>query len=211
MKGWNEDMITYYKYRKAELIDKGENVDVRYNNDEKELDDVFDDDTSMAKCIEEDDRVGLDGSVPNDLLETRIKSKMLNNIGDNIFGNWDWYSNMQHCDKGCRIMLGWNSEHVSINLVHCAKQSMFCEIHTVNGNKKVFCTFMYATNGAKERRDLWKDLQIYKRIVGNQAWIMIGDMNVTLVPNKHSVGSSCMTSDMNEFKECVNSIEMEDV
>ncbi|GJY54256.1 RNA-directed DNA polymerase, eukaryota, reverse transcriptase zinc-binding domain protein [Tanacetum coccineum] len=185
----------------------GENADVGYNNDEKELDD----DTGIwnirglstsNKQKEVKNFITDEALSICEVLETRIKSKMLNNIGDNIFGNWDWYSNMQHCDKGCRIMLGWNSEHVSINLVHCAKQSMFCEIHTVNGNKKVFCTFMYATNGAKERRDLWKDLQIYKRIVGNQAWIMIGDMNVTLVPNKHSVGSSCMTSDMNEFKEC---------
>ncbi|GKC24529.1 RNA-directed DNA polymerase, eukaryota, reverse transcriptase zinc-binding domain protein [Tanacetum coccineum] len=74
--------------------------------------------------------------------------------------------------------------------------------------KKILCTFVYAANGAKERRELWKDLQIYKRIVSNQAWIMIGDMNVTLNPNEHSAGSSCMTSDMNEF---VNNIEMEDV
>nr|GEU46050.1 RNA-directed DNA polymerase, eukaryota, reverse transcriptase zinc-binding domain protein [Tanacetum cinerariifolium] len=40
---------------------------------------------------------------------------------------------------------------------------------------------------------------------------MMRDMNVILVSNEHSAGSSCMTSDMNEFKECVNSIEMEDV
>nr|GEX50584.1 hypothetical protein [Tanacetum cinerariifolium] len=79
------------KKRKAKLINKGENVDVGNNNGAKELDDVFDDDTGMAKCIEKD------------------------------------------------------------------------------------------------------------------------DMNVTLVPNEHSDGSSCMTSGMNEFKECVNSIEMEDV
>ncbi|GJT13483.1 RNA-directed DNA polymerase, eukaryota, reverse transcriptase zinc-binding domain protein [Tanacetum coccineum] len=50
-----------------------------------------------------------------------------------------------------------------------------------------------------------------KRFVSNQAWFMMGDMNVILNPNEHSVGSSYMTSDMNDFKDCVNSIEMEDV
>ncbi|GKC53262.1 RNA-directed DNA polymerase, eukaryota, reverse transcriptase zinc-binding domain protein, partial [Tanacetum coccineum] len=63
----------------------------------------------------------------------------------------------------------------------------------------------------KERRELWNDLQIHKRIVSNQAWIIMGDMNVTLNPNEHSARSSRMTSDMNEFKECVKNIEMEDV
>ncbi|GJX67235.1 RNA-directed DNA polymerase, eukaryota, reverse transcriptase zinc-binding domain protein [Tanacetum coccineum] len=117
----------------------------------------------------------------------------------------------QHCDKGCRIMLGWNSDHVSVNLVNCAKQSMFCELQMVSGNKKVYCTFVYAANGARERKDLWKDLQIQKSIVGNQAWFMMGDMNVILSPNEHSAGCSYMTCEMNDFKDCINNIKMEDV
>ncbi|GJZ90399.1 retrovirus-related pol polyprotein from transposon TNT 1-94, partial [Tanacetum coccineum] len=39
----------------------------------------------------------------------------------------------------------------------------------------------------------------------------MGDMNFTLNPNEHSARSSRMTSDMNEFKECVNNIEIKDV
>nr|GEU33184.1 RNA-directed DNA polymerase, eukaryota, reverse transcriptase zinc-binding domain protein [Tanacetum cinerariifolium] len=62
-----------------------------------------------------------------------------------------------------------------------------------------------------KRRRMWNDLQIQKKIVGDRAWIMMGDMNVTLAPNEHSVGGSSMTSDMNDFKESVNSIEMEDI
>ncbi|GKE21748.1 RNA-directed DNA polymerase, eukaryota, reverse transcriptase zinc-binding domain protein [Tanacetum coccineum] len=63
---------------------------------------------------------------------------------------------------------------------------MLCEIMTVLGNKTVFCTIMYAANGGKERKLLWKDLHIYRRIVGNEPWVMMGDMNVTLNPNEHS-------------------------
>ncbi|GJW99861.1 hypothetical protein Tco_0183775 [Tanacetum coccineum] len=70
---------------------------------------------------------------------------------------------------------------------------------------------MVGLDGSKERRDLWKDLQIHKRIVGNNAWIMTRDMNVTLKSGEHSAGKSSMTSDMNEFKDCINNIEMEDV
>ncbi|GJU22791.1 RNA-directed DNA polymerase, eukaryota, reverse transcriptase zinc-binding domain protein [Tanacetum coccineum] len=226
MKVWNDDMNTNYIRRKAALIDKGENAVGGNNAGVKELDDVFDDDTSIAKCMEEDGSWNIRGLstsnkqkevrnfianedlrnfIANEdlsicaVLETHIKSKRLNKIRESIFGQWDWYSNMQHYDKGCRIMLGWNSKHVSINVVNCAKQSMFCKIQTVNENKKILCTFVYATNGAKERRELWKDLQIHKRIVSNQACIIMGDMNVTLNPNEHSAGSSRITS-VHEFQ-----------
>nr|GEU89064.1 hypothetical protein [Tanacetum cinerariifolium] len=50
-----------------------------------------------------------------------------------------------------------------------------------------------------------------KKIVGNNAWLMMGDMNVTLSLNEHSAGSSCMSSDMNDFKDCINYIEMKDI
>ncbi|GKD02360.1 RNA-directed DNA polymerase, eukaryota, reverse transcriptase zinc-binding domain protein [Tanacetum coccineum] len=50
-----------------------------------------------------------------------------------------------------------------------------------------------------------------KRIVRDRAWIMMGDMNVTMVPNEHFTGGSGMTSDMKEFKECINGIEVEDI
>ena len=40
---------------------------------------------------------------------------------------------------------------------------------------------------------------------------MMGDMNVTLFLNEHSTGSSTLSSDMSEFRDCVNMIEMEDL
>ncbi|GJY20239.1 hypothetical protein Tco_0392805 [Tanacetum coccineum] len=40
---------------------------------------------------------------------------------------------------------------------------------------------------------------------------MLGDINVTLAPNEHSSGSSFMIGDMNEFRDCINNIEIEDV
>nr|GEV87901.1 RNA-directed DNA polymerase, eukaryota, reverse transcriptase zinc-binding domain protein [Tanacetum cinerariifolium] len=40
---------------------------------------------------------------------------------------------------------------------------------------------------------------------------MLGDMNVTLASNEHSSGGSFMTRDMNEFRNCINNIDMDDV
>ncbi|GJZ68996.1 RNA-directed DNA polymerase, eukaryota, reverse transcriptase zinc-binding domain protein [Tanacetum coccineum] len=92
-----------------------------------------------------------------------------------------------------------------------AKQSILCEIRTVMGNKRNFCSIVYAANGGMERRIMWKDFMIYKRIMVNDAWFLMGDMNVILFPNEHSAGCSHMTSDMSDFRDCVNNIEVEDI
>ncbi|GJY53556.1 RNA-directed DNA polymerase, eukaryota, reverse transcriptase zinc-binding domain protein [Tanacetum coccineum] len=108
MKGWNIDMIAYYKQRKAQLVDRGKDDNSGNEYNSKEVDDVYTDDTDMAECMEKDD-------------------------------------------------------------------------------------------------------EALNRTVGDKAWIMMGDMNLTLSPNEHSVGGCSITSDMNEFKECVNSIKMDDI
>ncbi|GKD40666.1 RNA-directed DNA polymerase, eukaryota, reverse transcriptase zinc-binding domain protein [Tanacetum coccineum] len=103
------------------------------------------------------------------IVETHIKAKRIQKIGDLIYGR------------------------------------------TVMCNKRNFCSIVYAANGGMERRILWKDFMIYKRIMVNDAWFLMGDMNVTLFPNEHSAGCSHMTSDMSDFKDCVNNIEVEDI
>ncbi|GJX66756.1 RNA-directed DNA polymerase, eukaryota, reverse transcriptase zinc-binding domain protein [Tanacetum coccineum] len=196
--GRNKELLKT-KQRQAQMFSKGEEENYGSNSDRVEMKDVYLHDTSMAKCMEKD------------VLETHIKPKRLDKVRNSIFGIWEWCSNMKFCDKGCRIMIGWNSDNVSINLIHSAKRYIFYEITTTKESKRVFCTFVYVANRGIKRRKLWKDLQIQNRVVGDKAWIIMGDMNVTLVPNEHSAGGSIMTSDMNEFKEIINSIEMEHI
>lgn len=99
------------------------------------------------------------------VLETHLKSKKIVKIGERIFGSWDWITNMRYCNKGCRIMLGWNNENIHVDVVHMARQSILCKVQAVKGQLKLFCTFFYAANGGTERKELWQDLEIYKRIV----------------------------------------------
>ncbi|GJX26485.1 hypothetical protein Tco_0232781 [Tanacetum coccineum] len=79
---------------------------------------------------------------------------------DKVFQDWEWVSNMDVCNKGCRIVIGWDNE----------------------------------TNICK-----W------------EALVYCWDMNVNLYPNEHSCGTSIMNSDMMEFQDCLNALEVEDI
>nr|GEU85616.1 hypothetical protein [Tanacetum cinerariifolium] len=76
---------------------------------------------------------------------------------------------------------------------------------------KCFYTFVYAANDGINRRKLWEELICENRFVDGKPWCLAGDLNVTLQPNEHSCGSLVRTSDMLEFQECLNNIEVEDI
>ncbi|GKA45646.1 RNA-directed DNA polymerase, eukaryota, reverse transcriptase zinc-binding domain protein [Tanacetum coccineum] len=110
-----------------------------------------------------------------DVLETTLKMKKLHNVCDKMFHGWEWVSNMQECNKGCKIMVGWENNETNVHVLNKTSQSLFCVISS------------------------------------EKPWCIVGDMNVTLHPNKHSYGSSTMTADMMEFQDCLNEIEVEDI
>nr|GEX58827.1 RNA-directed DNA polymerase, eukaryota, reverse transcriptase zinc-binding domain protein [Tanacetum cinerariifolium] len=76
---------------------------------------------------------------------------------------------------------------------------------------KLYCSFIYAANHGKERQSLWVDLGRQKSVTNKHPWVLMGDFNVTLSPNKHFVGGSNIFIDMYEFQDCVNMIEVEDL
>ncbi|GJW50195.1 RNA-directed DNA polymerase, eukaryota, reverse transcriptase zinc-binding domain protein [Tanacetum coccineum] len=118
---------------------------------------------------------------------------------------------MNKCSKGCRIALGWDSKAVNVNVIYYTWQVMFCVIESVTGKTKFFCSFVYAANHGKERIDLWKDLESQAQFVNRRPWILLGDFNVTLHSYEHSAGSSNISQDMQDFKECVIKNELNDI
>nr|GEW70686.1 RNA-directed DNA polymerase, eukaryota, reverse transcriptase zinc-binding domain protein [Tanacetum cinerariifolium] len=137
-----------------------------------EANDVYADENRIGQCIE------------NDIIkETRLKAQNLQKkIRDSVFKSWSWIDNKRYCDKGCRIMLGWNSNLVKINIVHYCKQSVLCKLKAIKGDLSMFYTIVYAANGGSKRIELWKELRQYKRMVGNNAWAIMVYVNVTLDP-----------------------------
>ncbi|GJZ53727.1 RNA-directed DNA polymerase, eukaryota, reverse transcriptase zinc-binding domain protein [Tanacetum coccineum] len=54
-------------------------------------------------------------------------------------------------------------------------------------------------------------VQLAKCITNGCPWILMRDFNVTLKLEEHSAGKSTISNDMQEFIDCVNRIEVEDV
>ncbi|GKD79210.1 RNA-directed DNA polymerase, eukaryota, reverse transcriptase zinc-binding domain protein, partial [Tanacetum coccineum] len=62
-----------------------------------------------------------------------------------------------------------------------------------------------------ERKELWKDIQRTKRIYYGWPWLLTGDFNVTLKNKEHSNGGLKVTNDMQDFIDCTNEAEVEDL
>ena len=88
------------------------------------------------------------------ILETHMKKDRISKVCDRIFGNWEWQHNLNMSIKGCRIIVGWNSEVTSCTLIHSTRQAMLYLIEVLSSDIKFFCTFIYAANHRRDRRDL---------------------------------------------------------
>ncbi|GKD36245.1 RNA-directed DNA polymerase, eukaryota, reverse transcriptase zinc-binding domain protein [Tanacetum coccineum] len=56
-----------------------------------------------------------------------------------------------------------------------------------------------------------RDMYMHKRASGTLPWAIMGDMNVTLKLEEHSNGGSSIIEDMQDFIDCVNQLEVEDI
>nr|GEY60325.1 translocase of chloroplast 34, chloroplastic isoform X2 [Tanacetum cinerariifolium] len=127
-KDWNYDMLNYFKYQ-WKAMERKEAM----GNDESDEEDVY---------------VNQNGAI-HDITENEVRGK--------VFGNWRWISNVQQSPTSCRIVIGWNTNVVDIMLVHCSSQDMLCKIEDVQGNIKLFVSFVYALNSIPEAANEQED------------------------------------------------------
>nr|GEY39276.1 hypothetical protein CTI12_AA318980 [Tanacetum cinerariifolium] len=88
---------------------------------------------------------------------------------------------------------------------------MHCFVDPVNGDPGFFCSFVYASVNTVDRRCLWKSLNIFKGIVKDMPWTILGDFNVCLDPSEKSCGSSKFTFAMADFRDSMEEIEVDDI
>ncbi|GJY09972.1 RNA-directed DNA polymerase, eukaryota, reverse transcriptase zinc-binding domain protein [Tanacetum coccineum] len=145
------------------------------------------------------------------ILESHVNMISLTSVCAKVFRSWEWTSNANLCNKGCRIILGWNKDLVDVMIMAQTNQTAHAKVIHHTDRKAIYSTFIYASNDSKERRLLWADLGLYKLVVRGLPWVLLGDFNVTLNMEDVCTGSSIMSSVLCDFKDCVNNIEVVDI
>lgn len=145
------------------------------------------------------------------LLETHVKKNKLAKICRKVLGNWDWASNNASCSGGTRIVVRWNPNSINLMVLEQTPQVMHCFVESLNGVLRFHCSFIYAHNHTVSRRSLWKSLQKFSKVVKDSPWIILGDFNATLDPSEKSSGGSKITTAMSDFRDCMASIDIEDL
>ncbi|XP_021979805.1 uncharacterized protein LOC110875921 [Helianthus annuus] len=145
------------------------------------------------------------------ILESHVELNNLPHICKSVFRSWHWASNGDRCDKGTRIIVGWNPSIFDVMVLSVSDQVMHLQLNFKNEKKMVFCSIIYAANYYVTRRELWKHLTLHKVFVRDAPWIMLGDFNSALNLEDKSMGCSSISASMREFQTCVDDIEMIDL
>ncbi|GKC84811.1 RNA-directed DNA polymerase, eukaryota, reverse transcriptase zinc-binding domain protein, partial [Tanacetum coccineum] len=145
------------------------------------------------------------------ILESHVKDSNLVKLCTSIFKHWDWTSNGNLCNKGTRIILGWNHYDVDVTVINQTDQVIHTRIWLKVEKKEVFCSFIYAHNRYIQRRSLWNDLCMHSQYIRGRSWCLLGDFNASLFLADSMDGSSTIDIAMRDFKECVEAIEVTDV
>ncbi|GJV32771.1 putative reverse transcriptase domain-containing protein [Tanacetum coccineum] len=92
-----------------------------------------------------------------------------------------------------------------------SSQVLHCLMEPVNDESSFFCSFIYVVVHIMDRRSLWKALHKHKLAVKDRPWVILGDFNACLDLSERSSGCSKVTTAMNDFRDCVSDIEVEDI
>ncbi|GKB66405.1 putative RNA-directed DNA polymerase, partial [Tanacetum coccineum] len=60
-------------------------------------------------------------------------------------------------------------------------------------------------------QELWSELGLHNRVVAGKPWVLLGDFNVALNIEENSSGTSSITCEMGDFKDCMEEIELSDL
>ncbi|XP_022040603.1 uncharacterized protein LOC110943155 [Helianthus annuus] len=145
------------------------------------------------------------------ILESHVEVSKLSKVCNRVFRQWEWTSNGGVCNRGTRIIIGWNNDLVDLMVLAQTDQVVHVKLKSIALDTRVFVSFVYAKNTYQERRELWRDLMMHKLVVNNQPWIVLGDFNSALYLDDVLHGSSNPTIGMRDFFECVQQMELLDI
>lgn len=74
-----------------------------------------------------------------------------------------------------------------VTKLHMSDQVITCAIQVSGTGEQSFCSAIFGYNTAFDRLHLWRDLRATHAAYAhlNLPWILMGDVNVTLMSNEH--------------------------
>lgn len=147
------------------------------------------------------------------LLETRVQAENFPWIFQSTFPGWSSLTNYDH-HRLERIWVVW-SDDVEVVPVLISAQMITCWVRYRQTGDTFLASFIYASNFATERKQLWKELELVATMSAGStdAWIVLGDFNVTLSLTEHSrpVVYASDRSSIRDFQEIVGRCGLSDL
>lgn len=147
------------------------------------------------------------------LIETKVKEGRVPLLVGSMFRNWSILKNYEHHRLG-RIWVVWKN-NVRLTPFFKSSQVITCSVKLESVQEDIFCSFVYASNTAEERKGLWRYLCDHHNspIIGPKPWIILGDFNETLDMAEHSNfdSSPAVTLGMRRFQDMVNHCSLVDM
>lgn len=145
------------------------------------------------------------------IVETRVAKKRVGGIFSKLFRQWEWFSNVESCSKNCRIVVGWDPNCFEVMKLFETEQVIHCLVKQKSSQEHFYCSFTYAANGHIPRRLLWHSLMVFKLLVNEFPWVVIGDFNAILKEEENAGGVVGISPAISDFRECVSQIEVMDI
>ncbi|GKE39758.1 RNA-directed DNA polymerase, eukaryota, reverse transcriptase zinc-binding domain protein, partial [Tanacetum coccineum] len=105
----------------------------------------------------------------------------------------------------------WESNTIGANLISQSDQVMHFELNFIHDHRKQFISFVYANNFERDRKPLWDNLMQHEGLVNSEPWVALGDFNVALNVEDCSNYFSVIDKDMEVFRRCLESLDLEDI
>ncbi|GJT75531.1 RNA-directed DNA polymerase, eukaryota, reverse transcriptase zinc-binding domain protein [Tanacetum coccineum] len=167
---WTDEMVAQYET----LVGKKVDDMIRESFDEGVVEcieeEVAEDTLGSAEFMtknEVSNVVEVNGVEMQGIIKTHIWKKSVNKICNEEFRDWRWVSNFVDSNKGCRIVVGWDSLLFDTQLLSQSDQGMHFFVKRLCDSKEMYVSFVYGENYAVDRRRLWNDLWEFSSTAGS--------------------------------------------
>lgn len=121
------------------------------------------------------------------VIETKLNAGAESRLLKGKFRNWQSLDNFD-VHEGRRILILWNPLKVLVELVSYTSQVIHTKITCKTSHSSFLVSFVYAFNGPRERKPLWRNLLDYGLSL-DEPWLLMGDFNCVLTEEERQNGA----------------------